>query len=104
MILMQCVKAGGDRQILHEAIRKHSQDASYQVKNEGKPNDLIERIKNDSLFSCIHDRLNDLLEPKLFIGRAKEQTEEYIEEYIDPILKKYKSLLTKNKNYLFEDC
>eukprot|EP01038_Epipyxis_sp_PR26KG_P008968 gene8968-12097_t len=86
VILMQCVKAGGDRQILHEAIREHSMEAGKRVKEEGASNDLLSRIAADPLFSAVHDRLDQLLDPSLFIGRASEQVEEFIQECIDPIL------------------
>eukprot|EP00578_Thalassiosira_sp_NH16_P004533 CAMPEP_0181139668 /NCGR_PEP_ID=MMETSP1071-20121207/34903_1 /TAXON_ID=35127 /ORGANISM="Thalassiosira sp., Strain NH16" /LENGTH=500 /DNA_ID=CAMNT_0023226587 /DNA_START=296 /DNA_END=1798 /DNA_ORIENTATION=- len=95
VILMECVKAGGDRQELHEAIRLHSMDAGKVVKGEGKSNDLLERIAKDPLFVAVHDKLDTLVDPKLFIGRAREQTEEFLEEEIDPILEMEKGLLGK---------
>ena len=93
VILMECVKAGGDRQFLHERIRVHSMEAAMQVKKEGKDNDLIERIKGDDAFAAIKDRIDSILDPKNFIGRAKEQTLEFIEEEINPILKKNADIL-----------
>lgn len=95
VILMECVKAGGDRQELHEAIRVHSMDAGKVVKGEGKPNDLLERIAKDPLFEAVHSKLDTLVDPKLFIGRAKEQTEEFLAEEIDPVLQKEEGLLGK---------
>ncbi|KAL7494493.1 hypothetical protein ACHAWT_005522 [Skeletonema menzelii] len=95
VILMECVKAGGDRQELHEAIRVHSMDAGKVVKGEGKPNDLLERIAKDPLFKAVHSKLDTLVDPKLFIGRAKEQTEEFLAEEIDPVLQKEEGLLGK---------
>mmetsp|Transcript_39615 Transcript_39615/g.67477 ORF Transcript_39615/g.67477 Transcript_39615/m.67477 type:complete len:499 (-) Transcript_39615:120-1616(-) len=95
VILMECVKSGGDRQELHEAIRVHSMDAGKVVKGEGKSNDLLERIAKDPLFKAVHDKLDTLVDPKLFIGRAKEQTEEFLQEDIDPVLEKEKGLLGK---------
>ena len=89
------VKAGGDRQELHEAIRVHSMDAGKVVKGEGKSNDLLERIAKDPLFKAVHSKLDTLVDPKLFIGRAKEQTEEFLEEEINPVLKKEEGLLGK---------
>jgi len=86
-ILMECVKAGGDRQELHEIIRKHSIEAGKKVKEQGKANDLITRIKNDDNFKAIHDSLNSILSPKNYIGRASKQVEEFIKDYIKPILK-----------------
>lgn len=93
VILMECVKAGGDRQELHERIRVHSMEASKMVKQYGKDNDLIDRIKKDDAFAAINDKIDSILDPKNFIGRAKEQTVEFIEETIRPIL-------DKNKDYL----
>ncbi len=83
---MQCVKAGGDRQVLHEAIRTHSMAAGRRVKEEGACNDLLDRIASDELFVAVHGNLGELLDPKLFIGRASEQTVEFISESINPIL------------------
>ncbi len=93
VILMECVKAGGDRQALHERIRVHSMDAAMQVKKYGKDNDLIDRIKKDPAFAAIADKIDSLLDPKNFIGRAKEQTLEYIDEVINPILEENKEIL-----------
>jgi adenylosuccinate lyase len=93
VILMECVKAGGDRQELHEAIRVHSMDAGAVVKGEGKPNDLMERIAKDPLFSAVHDKLESMIDPILFVGRAPEQVDEFILEEIDPILEENKNLL-----------
>ena len=85
-ILMQCVKAGGDRQAVHESIREHSMAAGRRVKEEGADNDLLQRIAADSTFSAVHDKLDELLDPLLFVGRSPEQVEEFIQENIDPIL------------------
>lgn len=90
---MECVKRGGDRQQLHEAIRVHSMKAGAVVKGEGKPNDLMERIAADPLFQAVHDDLDRLVDPKLFVGRAPEQVDEFIKEEIDPILKANDALL-----------
>lgn len=89
VILMQCVKAGGNRQDLHEAIREHSMAAGMRVKNEGASNDLLERIANDPLFSAIKDDLACLVDPTRFIGRAPEQVTEFFEEMLDPIFVKF---------------
>jgi adenylosuccinate lyase len=85
-ILMAGVKAGGDRQQLHELIRVHSHEAAAQVKIEGKPNDLIERLKKDSAFDAID--LDAILEPALYMGRCAEQVDEFIEQVVEPIRKK----------------
>lgn len=94
VILMECVKAGGDRQELHEAIRVHSMNAGAVVKGEGKPNDLMDRIAKDALFASVHDKLESMIDPILFVGRAPEQVDEFIEEEIQPVLDKYSDLLT----------
>ncbi len=88
-ILMEAVKAGGDRQILHEKIRVHSMEAAKEVKVHGKSNDLFERILSDEAFNISKEDLDLLTDPKLFIGRSKEQVEEFNEEFIKPILTKY---------------
>ena len=95
VILMQCVKSGGDRQILHEAIREHSMAAGRRVKEEGASNDLLERIAKDPLFSAVHDRLDSLLDPNLFVGRAPEQVDEFLHDCIAPILAKHTAAVQK---------
>ncbi len=92
-ILMECVKAGGDRQELHERIRVLSQEAGMAVKQEGKENDLLARIAVDPLFEAVHARLPEIVDAKKFVGRAPRQTEEFIEGEIVPILKKHAALL-----------
>ena len=92
-IMMECVKAGGDRQELHERIRVLSMEAGKQVKQEGKDNHLIELIKADPLFSAVCERLDSILDARKFIGRAPEQTEEFIASEIDPLLNAHKDLL-----------
>ncbi len=92
-IIMECVKAGGDRQELHERIRVLSQEAAKAVKQGGKENDLLKRIEKDPLFSAVHGRLSEILDTKKFIGRAPEQTKEFLRSEIDPILRKHKALL-----------
>lgn len=87
------VKAGGDRQDLHEAIRIHSMAAGAVVKSEGAPNDLLDRIKNDTKFEAIHSRLDQMLDPTLFVGRSPEQVDEFIAEEIDPVLQSNLELL-----------
>lgn len=86
-ILMECVKQGGDRQELHEAIREHSMESARRVKQEGLTNDLIQRIEKDERFAAVHSDLGNILNPENFIGRAAEQVGEFISEEIDPILK-----------------
>ena len=86
VILMDCVKAGGDRQELHEAIREHSMAAGRRVKEEGASNDLLLRIAADPLFASVHDKLELLVDPMQFVGRSPQQVDEFIAECIDPIL------------------
>lgn len=85
-IMMECVKAGGNRQELHERIRVLSMEAGKNVKVEGKENNLIELIKNDNYFAVVHDKLDDILDAKKFIGRAPSQVVEFIENEVNPIL------------------
>jgi adenylosuccinate lyase len=92
-IIMEEVKAGGDRQEIHETIRVHSMEASKKVKEEGKENDLLERILNDQSLKLDKSKLMEVLDPKNFIGFAPIQTEEFIENEVNPILKKYAELI-----------
>ncbi|KFC20295.1 adenylosuccinate lyase [Chryseobacterium sp. FH1] len=85
-IIMEEVKAGGDRQEIHEVIRLHSMEASKKVKEEGKENDLIERILNDETLKLDKSKLKEVLDPKNFIGFAPIQTEEFISNEVQPIL------------------
>lgn len=86
-ILMDAVKAGGDRQELHERIRVHSMAAAKRVKEEGKENDLLERIAGDEAFGMTLEQLENIMKPENFVGCAPMQTEAYIEEIVKPILK-----------------
>ena len=95
-IIMEGVKNGGDRQELHEKIRVHSMEAGKMVKVHGLDNDLIERIVNDPSFNIDKEKLKEILSPKNFIGFAEEQTEEFIEIEIKPILDKYPDLIGMN--------
>lgn len=92
-IMMDAVKAGGDRQELHEKIRVHSMAAGKVVKEEGKENDLLERIAADPSFGMTIEQLEAIMEPKNFVGRAPQQTEEFVKEVIQPILEENKDLL-----------
>ena len=94
-ILMEAVKAGGDRQDLHERLRVHAQEAGMRVKRDGLENDLIERIKSDDAFASIHHLLTEdgLLDPMKYVGRAVEQTQRFVEEVIEPLRERYKNEL-----------
>ncbi len=93
-ILMAAVQAGGDRQALHESIRTHSLAAAQQVKGEGKPNDLIERLAGDASFSSV--RLDDVLDPLRFIGRAPEQVDAFLKSVVAPIRARYREFLNES--------
>jgi len=88
----------GDRQEAHERIRVLSHQAARVVKEEGKQNDLIERIKSDAYFEPIWGILDDLLDPKTFIGRAPEQVREFVKEWVGPALKPYEEEISKAKS------
>ena len=89
-ILMECVKAGGDRQELHEKIRQLSMEAGANVKREGKENNLLQLIENEPLFAPVHGKLKSIVNAKKFVGLAPKQTAEFIKNEIDPILKAHK--------------
>ena len=90
---MDAVKAGGDRQELHERIRQHSMAAGRVVKEEGKDNDLLERIAADPAFGMTIEQLNAIMKPENFVGRAPEQTEEFIRDFVQPVLDQNKEIL-----------
>jgi adenylosuccinate lyase len=92
-IIMEEVKAGGDRQEIHEVIRVHSMEASKKVKEEGKENDLIERILNDDSLKLDKSKLTEVLDPKNFVGFAPIQTVEFIQNEVQPILDQNKDLI-----------
>ena len=92
-IMMDAVKAGGNRQELHEKIRQYSMEAGAVVKKEGKENDLVDRIAADSAFNMTKAQINALLDPKNFVGRAPQQTEEFISEVVKPVLDQNKDVL-----------
>ena len=86
-ILMVAVAAGGDRQDLHERIRQHSQAAASVVKQHGGANDLIERLAADPAFAQVD--LTGALDPREFVGRAPEQVDEFLRDYVEPIRRRY---------------
>ena len=92
-IMMDAVKAGGDRQELHERIREHSMAAGRVVKAEGKPNDLLERIAADPAFGMTMEQLKGIMKPENFVGRAPEQVEEFLDQVVAPILEENKDVL-----------
>jgi adenylosuccinate lyase len=92
-ILMAAVKAGGNRQKLHEKIRQHSHAAAEQVKKFGKSNDLIDRLKADVAFSKVN--FKNVLNPKGYVGRAPQQVDEFLKDIVTPIRRKYRKELNR---------
>ena len=92
-ILMKAVLKGGDRQELHERIRIHSMEASKQVKEYGRPNDLVTRIANDPRFDITEEEILQILNPEKLCGRAKNQVTDFIEQEVKSVLKKYNNLI-----------
>ncbi|MCI7326499.1 adenylosuccinate lyase [Hornefia butyriciproducens] len=92
-ILMDAVKAGGDRQELHERIRELSMEAGKTVKEEGKPNDLLDRIAADPAFNISKEALQKVMKPENYIGRSAEQTLEFLDGVIKPVLSANRDVL-----------
>lgn len=92
-LIMEGVKQGGDRQEIHEIIRRHSMEASRNVKLEGKENNLLSLLSEDPHFSMGEEQLKKALNPENFIGRSKEQVEELLREEVYPRLRSYDNLL-----------
>ena len=96
-IIMEAVKKGGDRQELHESIRVHSMEAGRQVKEFGRPNDLLERIASDEMFGLSLEDVEKLTNPEDYTGRSQQQVTEFIDEYIRPVI-------DENRDYLGYDA
>jgi adenylosuccinate lyase len=92
-VIMAMVERGGNRQEVHEKIRVLSHQAAARVKDEGKDNDLIERIRHDAFFKPIHDELDELLDPATFIGRAPEQVDRFLAAEVKPAIDRYREHL-----------
>lgn len=92
-IMMDAVKAGGDRQELHEKIRTLSMEAGRNVKEEGRENNLLELIAADPAFNMTLEELQETMEPSRYVGRAREQVEAFLHQVIAPILEEKKELL-----------
>lgn len=92
-IMMDAVKAGGDRQELHERIRTLSMEAGRNVKEEGRENNLLELIAADSAFRLTLSELSESMKPERYVGRAPEQTQEFVDEVIKPIIRENQALL-----------
>jgi len=96
-IMMAAASAGGDRQALHERIRRHAHAAGARVKMEGKDNDLLERLKNDPAFAGVD--MKDATNPQRYTGRAPQQVDELLKQFVTPIRRRYRSAL-RNKSEL----
>lgn len=92
-IMMDAVKAGGDRQELHERIRELSMEAGRKVKEEGADNDLLDRIAADPMFHLTREQLENTMDPNRYVGRAPEQVDRYLANVIAPILDAHKDML-----------
>ncbi len=92
-ILMAAVREGGDRQNLHEIIRKHSMEASRRMKEDGAENELLELLRADPAFEKIRNRMTEIVNPEDFTGCAPEQVEEFLDTELKPLLKERKWLL-----------
>ncbi|KAL7752268.1 adenylosuccinase ade13 [Sorochytrium milnesiophthora] len=96
-VIMAMVKHGGDRQQCHEEIRVLSHQAAAAVKQEGKANDLIERIKATEYFKPVWGELDSLLDPKTFTGRASQQVDRFLTKHVDVALEPYKHIVTSDE-------
>lgn len=95
-IMMDAVKKGGDRQELHERIREYSMTAAMEVKQYGRENNLCELIVNDPMFMVTKEELDAVLKPENYTGRSAEQVDEYLAEFINPVLESNKDILGEN--------
>ena len=91
-IMMLAVQKGGDRQLLHEQIRRHSMDAALRMKEEGERADLLERIAGDETFGMSMEELQELVDPMRFVGRSPEQVDRFLSEWVDPVLERYSTV------------
>jgi adenylosuccinate lyase len=99
-ILMEMVKCGFNRQECHEKIRVLSQRAGDRVKLEGKANNLLELLKSEPYFEPIHGKLDEMLNPREFTGRAEQQVAEFVSSTVEPILEAYKNNLNVSSSLL----
>src|SRR5262249_6366810 len=92
-LLMEAVAQGGDRQVLNERIRQHSQLAAAQFKAGGPRNDLLDRLRGDPAFASLH--FDKILDPTAFVGRAPQQVQEFLQQEIAPIRQRFGRLLAQ---------
>lgn len=88
-LMMRAVKRGGNRQELHERVRRHSVAAGQRIKQEGLPNDLLDRIAADDAFGVNRAELEEDLRPERYVGRAPRQVDEFLAEWVQPVLDRY---------------
>jgi adenylosuccinate lyase len=98
-ILMAAVKNGGDRQALHERIRRHSMEAGQRVKRDGLSNDLLDRIAADPAFGLEQSQLESLLDPALYTGRSERQVEEFLDQCVEPVLERFSTRWRAKTNH-----
>jgi len=92
-LMMEAVKAGGDRQAVHEALRVHAREAARIIKVEGGRNTLRERLTADPAFAAVSSKFEELLDPRRYVGRAPEQVDEFLAEEVEPVLARHAALL-----------
>jgi adenylosuccinate lyase len=88
-LMMRSVKRGGDRQALHERVRRHSVAAGARMKGEGLSNDLLDRIAADEAFGVTREELDEALRPELYVGRAPQQVDEFLDTWVRPVLERH---------------
>jgi adenylosuccinate lyase len=88
-LMMRAARRGGDRQDLHERVRQHSVAAGREIKQHGRPNDLIDRIAGDAAFGVTRAEIEEDLRPELYVGRAPQQVDEFLAEWVQPVLERY---------------
>jgi adenylosuccinate lyase len=93
-VMMLATQKGGDRQDLHERIRRHSLEAARRMKEEGVRADLLRAIADDPAFGMTLEELQELVDPRDFVGRAPEQVDRFLEEWVNPILERYSDSTT----------
>ena len=91
-LMMEGVKAAGDRQVLHEKIRQHAMDTWQSIRTLGGENDLLQRLQNDPTFAAVRTQIPDKLEPKDYIGRAAQQVDDFLAEVYHPLQERYQAL------------
>ena len=92
-LMMEGVKAAGDRQALHEKIREHAMETWHHMRVEGSANDLLQRLHADPAFASIHDQIPDKPVPEAYLGRAVQQVDEFLETVYRPVQERYQGLL-----------